>query len=65
MPLDAMERDPFGFDAPVPGEEDGAADLDQMSALRDLKEASKEEGFELELQQMQEPIDQTRDVMSE
>ena len=64
MPLEAVEEDPFRLDAPAPGEEDDAADLDKMSTLRDLKGKLKEQGFELE-QQMQAPVDQAKDVMSE
>lgn len=64
MPLEAMEKDPFGLDAPAPGEEDDPADLDKMSTLRDLKGKLKDQGFELELKQTQ-PVDQTKDVLSE
>ena len=64
MPLEAVEEDLFRLDAPAIGEEDAAADLDKMSTLRGSKGKLKEQGFELE-QQMQEPVDQAKDVMSE
>lgn len=64
MELRDAERDPIGLDEPAAGDED-LAEIDKMSTLRDLKGKLKEQGFELNLKQMSEPVDQTKDVLSE